>query len=110
MLEHPNCNALNARELLSLHKELVDKPVDSIAMAKNNLKLLSQAHHLQVWHDNSTIANHVYFMVTVNTCYDKNTPKTGIDIDIQSAIERPEIHILTNISLSIDDQLLHSAT
>ena len=42
-------------------------------------------------------------MVTVNTCYDKNIhftrdkykAKTGIDIDIQTAIERPEIHILT---------------
>ena len=86
-------------------------------MAKSNLELLSRTRHLQVWHDNSTTANHGYFMVTVNTCYDKNIhftrdkckAKTGIDIDIQTAIERPENHILTKTSSSIDDQLLHSA-
>ena len=40
---------------------------------------------------------------------DKYKAKTGIDIDIQTAIEQPEIHILTKTSSSIDDQLLHSA-
>ena len=91
MREPPNFDALNASELLSLHKEVVGKPVESITMAKNNLELLSRTRHLQVWHDNSTIANHGYFIVTVNTCYDKNIhftrdeykAKTGIDIDIQ---------------------------
>ena len=96
MQEPPNFDALNASELLSLDKEVVRKPVESlwritITMAKNNLELLSRTRHLQVWHDNSTIANHGYFMVTVKTCYDKNIhftrdeykAKTGIDIDIQ---------------------------
>ena len=118
MREPPNFDALNASELLSLHKEVVGKPVESITMAKNNLELLSRTRHLQVWHDNSTIANHGYFMVTVKTCYDKNIhftrdeykAKTGIDIDIRATIERPEIHILTKTLSSIDDQLLHSAT
>ena len=118
MREQPNFDAFSTSELLSLHKEVVGKPVESITMVKNNLELLSRTRHLQVWHDNSTIANHGYFMVTVYTCYDKNIhftrdeykAKTGIDIDIQTAIEQPEIHILTKTSSSIDDQLLHSAT
>ena len=118
MREQPNFDAFNTSELLSLHKEVVGKPVESITMAKNNLELLSRTRHLQVWHDNSTIANHGYFMVTVNTCYDRNIhftrdkykAKTGINIDIQTAIEQPELHILTKASSSIDDQLLHSAT
>ena len=33
---------------------------------------LSHTRHLQVWHDNSTIANNGYFIVTINTCYDKS--------------------------------------
>ena len=56
-------------------------------------------------------------MVTVNTCYDKNIhsargeykKKTGIDINVQADIEKPQIHILTKASSSIEDQLLHSA-
>ena len=79
---------------------------------------MSHTPHLQVWHDNSTIANNGYFMVTINTCYDKNIhytreeykEKTGIDINVQADIEKPQIHILTKTSSSIEDHLLHSAT
>ena len=57
-------------------------------------------------------------MVTVNTCYDKNIhntreeyeEKTWIDINLQADIEKPQIHIITKTSSSIEDQLLHSAT
>lgn len=86
-----------------LHKKVVAKPVESFTLTENNLELLSRSRHLHVWHDNSTIANHGYFLVTVNTCYNKNLhftrdkhkAKTGIDIDIQTAIEQSEINILT---------------
>ena len=40
MREPPNFDALNATELLSLHKEVVGKPAESITMARNNLELL----------------------------------------------------------------------
>ena len=57
-------------------------------------------------------------MVTTNTCYDKNIhytrekykEKTVIDINVQADIEKPQIHILTKTSSSIEDQLLHSST
>ena len=57
-------------------------------------------------------------MITINTCYDKYThytrqeykEKTGIDINVQGDIEKPQIYILTNRSSSIAYQLLHSAT
>ena len=57
-------------------------------------------------------------MVTINTFYDKSIhytreeykEKTGIDINVQADIEKPQIHILTKTSSSIEDQLLHSAT
>ena len=79
---------------------------------------MSWTRHLQVWHDNFTIENHGYFMLTVNACYDKNIhftrdeykAKTGIDIDIQTAIERPNICILTKTFSSIDNQFLHIVT
>ena len=35
MQEPPNFDALNANKLLSLHKEVVGKPVESFTMAKN---------------------------------------------------------------------------
>ena len=67
---------------------------------------LSHTRHLQVWHDNSTIANNGYFIVTINTCYDKNIlytreeykEKTGIDINVQADIEKTQVHILTKTS------------
>ena len=57
-------------------------------------------------------------MVTTNTCYDKNIhytrekykEKTGIDINVQLAIQKPQTNITKKTSSSIEDQLLHSAT
>ena len=40
--EPPDVDSLNGSELLSLHKEVVGKPAESITMAKNNLELLSR--------------------------------------------------------------------
>ena len=103
---------------MEIFQDVIGKPVESITEAK---KELSSYYHtlvtLHVWHDNSTVANNGYLMVTVNTCYDKNIhsarreykEKTGIDINVQEDIEKPQIHILTKASFSIEDQLLHSA-
>ena len=68
--------------------------------------------------DNSTIENNGYFMVTSNSCYDKNIHHTreeykeitGIDINVQADIEKTQIHISTKASFSIEDQLLPSGT
>ena len=114
----PDFDDLESTELMKIFQDVIGKPVESVSEAKKELQLLSHTRHLQVWHDNSTIANNGYFMVTINTCYDENIhytreeykEKTGIDINVQADIEKPHIHILTKTSSSIEDQLLHSST
>ena len=114
----PDFDNFQSTELMKIFQDVTGKPVESISKAKKELQLLSHNRHLQVWHNNSTIANNGYFMVTINACYDKNIhytreeykEKIGIDINVQADIEKPQIHILTKTSSSIEDQLVHSAT
>ena len=110
---------LESTELMKIFfQKVIGKPVESVSEAWKELQFFSHTRQLQVWHDNSTILNNGYFMVTVNTCYDKNIhntreeyeEKTWIDINLQADIEKPQIHIITKTSSSIEDQLLHSAT
>ena len=118
MRDPPDFDNLESTELMKIFQDVIGKPVESVSEAKKELQLLSHTRHPQVWHDNSTIANNGYFMVTINTCYDENIhytreeykEKTGIDINVQADIEKPHIHILTKTSSSIEDQLLHSST
>ena len=73
--------------------------------------------YLKVWHDHSSIAGHGHFLVLVSVIYDtsfyltqKEVSDFGVNIDIQSTIETPEIHILGRSSSSLDDQSLFSST
>ena len=59
----------------------------------------------------------LYFLVLVSVLYDSSffltqkeaTSKLGKDIDVQSTVETPEIHILGRSSSSLEDQALFSA-
>ena len=114
----PDFDNLESTELIKIFQDVIGKPVESVSEAKKELQLLSHTRHLQVWHNNSTIAINGYFMVTINTCDDKNIhytreeykEKPGIDINVQADIEKPQLHILAKTSSSIEDQLLHSST
>ena len=72
--------------------------------------------YLKIWHDHSSIAGHGHLLVLISVIYDSSfyltteaKKKTGKDIDVQSTVEIPEIHILGRSSSSIDDQSLFSA-
>ena len=69
----PDFNNLESIELMKIFQDAIGKPVESVSQVKKELQLLSHTCHLQVWHDNSTMANNGYFMVTINTCYDKTS-------------------------------------
>ena len=117
MRDPPDFDTLESTELLQIFQDVIGKPIESVTEVKK-LQLLSHTHHLQVWRDKSTIANNGYFIVTINTCYEKTSTilkrnikkKTGIDINVQADFEKPQIDIITKISSSIENQLLHSAT
>ena len=72
MRDPPDFDNLESTELIEIFQDVIGKPIESVTEAKKELQLLSHTCHLQVWHNNSTIANNGYFMVKINTCYDKN--------------------------------------
>ena len=112
----PNFDNLESTELMKIFQDVIGKPAESVSEAKRELQLFS--HLVTFKFDNSAIANNAYFMVTSNSCYDKNIHHTRekykeitrIDINVQADIQKTQIHILTKASFSIEDQLLHSGT
>lgn len=77
----------------------------------------SSTRHFKVWHDHSSIAGHGYFLILVSVIYDTSffltqeevNSKLGNNIDVQSTVEAPEIHIFGRSSSSLDDQSQFSA-
>ena len=67
---------------------------------------------LVIWHDHATVLNSGFIMVTVHILYDhavfltnkEYQQKYNQNIDVQSEIEQPEIHMLALGSSSIEDQ------
>ena len=67
---------------------------------------------LVIWHDHATVLNSGFIMVTVHILYDdavfftneEYQQKHNQNIDIQSEVEQPEIHMLALSSPSIEDQ------
>ena len=81
---------------------------------REKLVLLARQRYLKVWHDHSSIAGHTYFLVLVTPIYDEAfyytdreiMESTGKNINIQSIVERPEIHIIGRSGASIANQML----
>lgn len=75
------------------------------------------ARFLKIWHDHSSIGGHGYFLVLVSVLYDSSffltqqeaASKLGKDVDVQSTVEAPEVHILGRSSSSLEDQALFTA-
>ena len=90
---------------------------ESTLEASSSGPVKEKHRYLKVWHDHSSIAGHGYFLVLVSVLYDPSffltqqevALKLGRDIDVQSTVEAPEIHILGRSSSSLEDQALFTA-
>ncbi len=78
---------------------------------KSKLRTISRTRQFKFWHDHSEIAGHSHFLTLVSTVYDSAfyyTPEEmkqkGVDIDIQTIVETPELHILARSGSSLHDQ------
>lgn len=99
----------------------LSEPIDSshteLAL-RERLKQTSRQCFFKVWHDHSTIAGHGHFLVLVSCIYDPAfyyTPDEmkalkGIDIDVPTLVENPEVHILGRSTSSLDNQAEFNTT
>ena len=113
------CTRVEDEELRSTLENL-DKSVKvgkGQANLRKHLQDITTTRYLKVWHDHSTIAGHGHFLVLVSVVYDpafyltteEVREKLGRDIDVQSTVEAPEVHILGRSSSSLEDQALFNA-
>ena len=75
------------------------------------LKTTTRQRFLKIWHDHSAIAGHGHMLVTVAGVYDpgfyftrQELAQKGLNIDVERAVEQPEIYILGRSTASIDGQ------
>ena len=92
-----------------------DFPIEANAQADQLRHLVAKYQRqrsLVIWHDHATVLNSGFIMVTVRILYDhavfftneEYQQKYHQNIDVQSEIEQPEIHMLALSSSSIEDQ------
>ena len=92
-------------------------PTTSTADLKAHLRKITTTRHFKIWHDHSTVAGHGHFLVLISAVYDpafyltakEARQKLGKEIDVQSTIEAPEVHILGRSTSSLDDQATYNA-
>ena len=103
------------KKLLERHEKMGIIRNRSQSLEDDALEGMESTRYLKIWHDHSSIAGHGHFLVLVSVIYDSAFYLTqeevnlslGKEIDIQSTVEAPELHILGRSS-SIDDQSLFS--
>ena len=91
---------------------------DTEPALRQRLKRIGRQRFFKVWHDHATIAEHGHFLVLMSYIYDPAFYYTsdemkalkGIDIDVPTLVESPEIHILGRSGSSLDDQAEFNAT
>ena len=82
------------------------------------LKSYENCRHLLMWHDNSTVANYGHLACLVSVLYDpavfltnaEYTAKTGKTVDIQTQVEKPEVHFIARCKSSEEEQLAYTET
>ena len=85
---------------------------DTEPALRQRLKQVCRQRFFKVWHDHATIAGHGHFLVLMSCIYDSAFYYTsdemkalkGIDIDVPTLVESPEIHILGRSGSSLDNQ------
>lgn len=94
--------------LVQLREKLLEKHIQYMRLTPN-----STARSLCMWHDHATILKMGFVMVTVHVIYDSTVFYTdkeymqrnpGANVNIQSEVEQPEIHILAAGSSTVEDQ------
>ena len=82
----------------------------TIQEAQHKLKSICRTRHFKVWHDHSEIAGHSHLLVLVSAVYDPafyftstEMSQKGVQIDVPTIVETPEVHILGKSS-SLEDQ------
>ena len=100
---------LTDAEVKTQLEKLGEKTVGTPDELKAQLKSMNRTRHLKIWHDHSTISGHSHLLVTVACVYDPafyHTPEEVGGKDVQTIIERPEIHILGRSGSLLQDQAL----
>ena len=97
----------NVRHKLHELHERTDS-IDTEPALRQRLKQVSRQRFFKVWHDHATIAGHGHFLVLMSCIYDPALK--GIDIDVSTLVESPEIHILGRSSFSLDNQAEFNTT
>lgn len=104
------------RKLFELHVSF--SPCETIEVLREKLKQMSRQRFLKVWHDHATVAGHGHFLVLLSCVYDPAfyyTPAemktmTGVEVDVPTLVETPEIHILGRSGSSLNEQAQFSKT
>ena len=90
--------------LIKLHEHV--EPNMSDEELREKLKSVSRTRLLKVWHDHSEIAGHSHLLVLVAAVYDllEEIQSKGVNIDVPTVVEDPQIHILGRSTSSLSDQ------
>ena len=75
---------------------------EGLTIMRKRLKLLERTRHLLIWHDHSTVANHGHLLFMCTVLYDpafhltteEYKERTGREVDIQAAVEQPQVYII----------------
>ena len=98
--------------LLDVRKRLLQKH-EELGLVRSNLKHQKETtRHLKIWHDHSSVCGHGLILVLVSAIYDPALyvtdeevfRRTGMYVNVQAIVERPELHIIGRSTSSIEDQ------
>ena len=102
-LEFQNMSRLAVTERLrKINEYNDDKKITELNNLINKLKTYQRTRHFMMWHDGSSISAHSHFLMMISCLYDpashltdtKFKERHGVDINVQSMVEKPGIYIL----------------
>jgi len=104
---------LNREEIISELQKIHEEVSDDVDEMRSSLKKYQCQRHWLLWHDHSTLANYGHMLFCVRELYDpaihfirhEMIDKTGKDIDIQATIEEPQLYVLGQSRLMVEDQM-----
>lgn len=113
--DYTSTSILNIIEYLKSINEFV--VTDCNDTLRQKFLNFTTTRHLQMWHDASCLSNHGFILFTVNALYDpavyysdtEYKQITGKTINIQSEVEKPQLHIIGRCR-SNDEQLAYIET
>ena len=76
----------------------------TIEEVQQKLKTICRTRHFKLWHDHSEIAGHSHILVLLLYFTGEEMSQKGVQIDVATIVETPEVHILGKSSSSLEDQ------